>query len=171
MGPDNNSKMIEEAIATYGRLILTLCYSMTGDYFEAEDIAQETFVAAYKNLSSFDGNNMKAWLAKIASNKCRDYLKSAARRSIPSADEFLLETRDQEPIPEEMTLQKDSERKLRNFCKKLKEPYRSIAILYFCKNQNAQEISRATGKNLKTIQTQIYRAKAMVRNQWEEEFG
>jgi RNA polymerase sigma-70 factor (ECF subfamily) len=32
------------------------------------------------NLKSFEGNNMKAWLTRIAANKCKDYLKSAAKR-------------------------------------------------------------------------------------------
>jgi len=171
MIPDNDSKIIENAIEAYGRLILTLCCSMVGDYFESEDIAQETFVSAYRNLTSFDGVNMKAWLVRIATNKCRDYLKSAARRSVPSSDEILVQTADHDPIPEEKVLQKDTEKKLRAFCENLKEPYRSTAVLYFCRNQSAQEISKMTGKNLKTTQTQIYRAKAMIRKQWEEEFG
>lgn len=171
MAPDGKNQVLEHAIEKYGRLILTVCTSMTGDYFEAEDLAQDTFVSAYKNLDSFDGANMKAWLVKIASNKCRDYLKSAARRSIPTAQEAFDQVSDAAPMPEDSILEKDTEKRLEDFCRSLKEPYRSIATAYFCDHLSAQEISKVTGKNLKTTQTQIYRAKAMIRKLWKEEFG
>jgi len=171
MIPDRKHQMLENAIKEYGRLILTICNSMTGDHFEAEDLAQDTFLSAYRNLDSFDGANMKAWLATIASNKCRDYLKSAARRSIPAPDEVFDQTADKELIPEEKLLEKDTEEKLRGFCESLKEPYRTVAVAYFMEHKNAQEIADAAGKNIKTIQTQIYRTKAMVQKLWREEFG
>ncbi len=170
MIPDRKNQLLENAIEEYGRLVLTVCKSMTGDYYEAEDLAQDTFLSAYKNLDSFDGVNMKAWLVKIASNKCRDYLKSAARRSVPAPQETF-EQADAAPVPEDAVLEKDTEKRLEDFCKSLKEPYRSIAVAYFCDHMSAQEISKATGKNLKTTQTQIYRAKAMIRKLWKEEFG
>lgn len=171
MIPDRKNQLLEHAIEEYGRLILTICTSMTGDYFEAEDLAQDTFVSAYKNLDRFDGVNMKAWLVKIASNKCRDYLKSAARRSVPTKQEAFDQVSDAAPVPEAAILEKDAEKRLEEFCNSLKEPYRSIATAYFCDRQSAQEISIKTGKNLKTTQTQIYRAKAMIRKLWKEEFG
>lgn len=171
MIPNKNDQVLEQAIEQYGRLILTICNSMIGDYFEAEDLAQDTFVSAYKNLDRFDGENMKAWLATIASNKCRDYLKSASRRSVPAAQEVFEIVLDRGALPEETVLEQDTEQKLRKLCETLKEPYRSVAISYFCHRMNAQEISKATGKNLKTAQTQIYRVKAMMRKLWKEEFG
>lgn len=171
MIPDSKNQLLEHAIEEYGRLILTICNSMTGDYFEAEDLAQDTFVSAYKYLDSFDGENMKAWLTKIAANKCRDYLKSAARRSVPAPYETFDQVIGRAPTPEDTALEKDAEKRLYELCNSLKEPYRSIATAYFCEHKNAQEISKATGKNLKTTQTQIYRARAMIRKLWKEEFG
>ena len=68
----------------YQNLIFSICYQMTGDYFAAEDLTQDTFVSAYRNLEQFDGSYEKAWLCRIAANKCTDYLKSAKRRSEPA---------------------------------------------------------------------------------------
>ena len=47
---------------------------MTADYFAAEDLAQETFLSAYEHFRNFDGSNPKAWLCRIATNKCIDYI-------------------------------------------------------------------------------------------------
>lgn len=171
MIPDRKNQLLENAVEQYGRLILTICNSMTGDYFEAEDLTQDTFLSAYRNLDSFDGANMKAWLVKIAANKCRDYLKSASRRSVPTPQETFDQVSDAAPVPETEVLERDTEKRLEVFCKSLKEPYRSIAVAYLCEHLSAQEISGRTGKNLKTIQTQIYRAKAMIQKLWKEEFG
>lgn len=171
MIPDRKNDLMENAIEKYGRLILAICTSMTGDSYEAEDLAQDTFISAYRNLDTFDGMNMKAWLVKIASNKCRDYRKSAARRSTPTPQETFEQMTDAAPIPEDMVMARDSEKRLEDFCLSLKEPYRSVALAYFRDHMNPQEISMATGKNLKTVQTQIYRSKAMLQKLWREEFG
>ena len=52
---------------------------------------------------------------------------------------------------------------------KLKEPYRQVALDYFYHEMDAGEMAEKRGKNLKTIQTQIYRAKAMLRKLYRKE--
>ena len=71
----------EYLLITYQDLIFTLCYRMTKDYFSSEDLTQDTFLSAYQNLSKFDRKQEKAWLCRIATNKCLDYLKKAERRT------------------------------------------------------------------------------------------
>ena len=62
----DRAKKIAILLSDYQNLIFSLCYQMTQNYFEAEDLAQETFVAAYEHLDSFDGQHEKAWLCRIA---------------------------------------------------------------------------------------------------------
>ena len=68
-----------ELLERYRNLVFSICLKMTGDYFAAEDLAQETFISAYKNLDSFNGAEGKAWLCRIASNKCIDWHRASAR--------------------------------------------------------------------------------------------
>lgn len=75
-------------ILEYQDLIFSICYKFTANYFDAEDLAQDTFLAAYKNYASFDGANERAWLCRIATNKSLDYLKRAGRRSVPTEDVY-----------------------------------------------------------------------------------
>ncbi len=75
---------LEELIDTYDKLIFSICYKLTGDYFISEDLMQETFLAAFQKYDTFDGANEKAWICRIATNKSIDYLRSASSRSVPT---------------------------------------------------------------------------------------
>ena len=83
------TKRLEIALEQYERLIFSICYRMVGDYFDAQDVTQETFLTYYKVLERFNGQNEKAFLTKIATNKCLDFLKQKRRKEMPSEDEVL----------------------------------------------------------------------------------
>ena len=57
---------------TYERLVYSICFKMTGNQFDAEDLTQETFLSVYKNLATFQRDYEKAWICKIATNKIAD---------------------------------------------------------------------------------------------------
>ena len=159
----NNEQYYEYLIDTYQKLIYSICFKIVRDYFEAQDLAQETFVSAYKNLSSFDRKYEKAWLCKIATNKCLDFLKRADRRMVPTEDTYFLGQEETSLSPEENILEVELKKQLYERCSKLKQPYQDIAMDYFYYEITAAEIARKTGKKLKTVQTQIYRAKALLK--------
>jgi RNA polymerase sigma-70 factor (ECF subfamily) len=59
-------------------------------------------------------------------------------------------------------------RQLSERCNHLKSPYREIALDYFYREISAAEIAANTGKNLKTVQTQIYRARALLQKTYRK---
>lgn len=148
--------------------MFSICFKIVNDYFEAEDLAQETFISAYRHLDDLDRQHEKAWLCRVATNKCLDYLKKAERRSIPTEDDYFLIQVNKEPSPEENVLEMEAKRQLTDRCKRLKSPYREIALDYFCNEITAAEIAAKTGKNIKTVQTQIYRARALLQKSYKK---
>lgn len=128
---------------------------------------QETFLAAYKGLDSFEQEKEQAWICKIALNKCLDFLKSAGRRQVPTEEVYFEQEMDKRAILEQMYLQKESDEAVRQLCKSLKEPYGSVAVAHFLEGKTAREIADSTGEGLKTVQTHIYRAKALLKNKLE----
>lgn len=151
-------------MSKYGQLVYTVCLRNCGNPFDAEDLTQETFLAAYKNLENFDREKEQAWICRIALNKCLDFLKSAGRRQIPTEMTLFEQEIDEKALPEQVFLQKESEQAVKQLCKSLKEPYASVAVSHFCEGKTAREISESTGLGLKTVQTHIYRAKEMLKN-------
>ena len=148
---------------TYERLVYSICFKMTGNQFDAEDLTQETFLSVYKNLATFQRDYEKAWICKIATNKGLDFLKSAKRRSEPKEDTYFEELKDNKESPEEAYLRRESKEYVYTVCQSLKSPYREVATEHFYREKTAKETAEEQDKGIKTIQTQIYRAKAMIR--------
>lgn len=150
-------------VNSYRNLVFSVCLKMTGDYFTAEDITQETFILAYQHYKDFDGNNEKAWICRIASNKCIDYLRMAERRSIPTPEEEMPEKGSNANNPMILYENREIIEKLTEACNKLPETYRDVALRHFLKGQTAAEIAKKTGENQKTVQTRIRRSKEMLK--------
>ena len=120
-------------------------------------------------MEEFDGNYEKAWLCKIASRKCLDYLKHSSRRILPTEDIYLEEVSENHSSVEEHILEEDTKQSLLTACSHLKPPYSQVAKLHFYDEFTAGEIAKKLDVNVKTIQTQIYRAKTMLRKQLQNE--
>ena len=144
---------------------------MTAEYFAAEDLAQETFLSAYEHILSFDGSNQKAWLCRIATNKCIDYMSHSGRKSIPTEDIYLesgMEA-DMSESPEAVCMEQETKEMLLMHCRRLKKPYDEIAKAYYYDEMDVREIAGSRGMKVKTVQTQIYRARSMLRKIYGKE--
>jgi RNA polymerase sigma-70 factor, ECF subfamily len=72
-------------VERHRRELVVHCYRMLGSGEEAEDLVQETFLRAWKNLGGFEGrSSVRAWLYRIATNACLDALGDRGRRVVPS---------------------------------------------------------------------------------------
>ena len=160
-----------DLIRTYEHLVFTICYQMVRDYHEAQNLAQDTFVAAYAHIDGCKTDNLKGWLGRIAVNKAKDYLKSAYNRRI-TVDSDTVEAA---PVitlhtPESLAMESEGAQQIREKIHTLKEPYKSVSILYFIEEQNPEEIAKRLGRPKKTVQTQIYRSKVMMQNMLKGEY-
>lgn len=162
-------KKLVRALNQYEKLIFSLCYQMTKNYFDAQDLTQETFLAYYRALPKFDGQNEKGFLTRIATNQCLDYLKKAERRAVPSESDVLERNASAVPPPEEEVLENLVRQQLLSLCGMLKPPYRQVAMAYYCQEQTAAQIAESTGGKVKTVQTQLRRAKKMLQKLYLKE--
>lgn len=158
-----------ELIDTYEKLVFSICYKITGDYFTAEDLAQETFLSVYQKYDTFDGSNEKAWICRIATNKSIDYVRSAGHKGIPTEDGFFEMAAERKENPEEICMEEEIKYRLKKNCESLKPPYNEIAEDYYVMELSAAEIAEKRKVNIKTIQTQVYRARNLLREIYGKE--
>jgi RNA polymerase sigma-70 factor (ECF subfamily) len=77
---------LEAAFEAHRRELYVHCYRMTGSLADAEDLTQEVFVRAWRNVDQFDRRaSLRTWLYRIATNACIDFLRSHQRRAQPTA--------------------------------------------------------------------------------------
>ncbi len=155
----------------YQKLIFTICYQMVNDYQEAENLTQDTFISAYKNINKCNFDELKPWLARIATNKAKDYLKSAYKRKVQLNDESNSELISYDNQPEQILINTEREKLIEEKIKSLKEPYLKVSIMYFIEQKNIDEISENLKRPKKTIQTQISRARTLLQKIIKEEYN
>lgn len=171
MGKIDSNENFIRLIDQYQNLIFSICLKLTGDYFAAEDLTQDTFVAAYQHLGEFDGVAEKAWLCRIASNKCIDYRREAARKEISVEESDLPQkqsTVEDEPL--QQVLNQEILQELEHYCDALAPPYKDVARQYFLEGKTAKEIAEQSKTGIKTVQTRIYRAREMLKKSYRKEW-
>ena len=93
--------------------------------------------------------------------------EATGRRSIPTEDTYFSQIPDRQSSPEDEYMKTASNTHVEALCMQLKSPYKEVAYAHFCKELSVPEIAQQTGKNPKTIQTQLYRARAMLKKMLE----
>ncbi len=161
----------EQFMKQYEKLVFTVCYQLVRDYHEAQNLTQETFLSAYQHLDGYKGDNYKPWLIRIASNKAKDYLKSAYVRRVQYTleEENAPEPVSLAPLPAALTEAKEGEQLAREAIEQLGEPYHQVCTLYFLGERSVEEIAKELDRPKKTVQTQLYRGKILLQQRLREE--
>lgn len=149
-----------ELVERYQTGLIIHCENIMKDRQDGEDIAQEAFIKAYKNLPSFskDKARFSTWLYRIATNLCIDYLRKNKRKVDLENIEEQLEAVQPQHIEEEEIL------RIRRAVEQLEPPkYAEIIKAYFWEGKSYQEIAVTYKTSTNTIGTWISRAKLQLR--------
>jgi RNA polymerase sigma-70 factor (ECF subfamily) len=128
---------------------------------EIDDLAQLTFVNAYKGLAGFRGEaKLSSWLYRIAVNTARAHLKRGASRPAVSSVEQAAES-GQQPVDNRRAASQSwvQNQVLSAALKQIPEVQRTVLCLYYFEELSYEEISAALRLNLNTVRTHIRRGK------------
>ena len=154
-----NNQEFEAIVRQYEKLVFTVCYQLVHDYGEAQNLTQETFLSAYRHVDSCQKGEYKPWLIRIASNKAKDFLKSAYHRKVDTVEEWEALPMQPEGSAEQETMTREGARLVMEAVLELEEPYHKVAKLYFLDERSIDEIAQILGRPRKTVETQVYRAR------------
>lgn len=154
-------------VQKYQNLVYTVCRQLVQDEDEAQDLAQETFLAAWRAIDRCPPGFEKQWLARIAANKAKDYLRSAWVRKVntPGDEVLALEGAPPGSDPEQQVLDAMGEEELTRMILALREPYRTPCRLVLLEQHTAAEAARLCGRPQKTVEAQVYRGRRLLAQQ------
>lgn len=133
----------------------------------AEDVVQEAFFSAYRNLERFSGPSFRAWLTRIALNASKDLLRKRKRR--PSEpypeweDEAWQPPAPESEGPEQVTLVAQQRAALARAMEDITEDQRTAIILFDVQGYDYAEIAALTGVSVGTVKSRIHRGRVTLR--------
>ena len=131
---------------------------------DAQDVAQEAYLRAFRFFPGFRGGDPRAWLLKIVRNTCYTWLH--ANRPLQDAAEFdekAFATDSPVPNPEEAVLQNDSDALVRKALERLPSNFREVIVLRELEGMSYREIADITGMPAGTVMSSLSRARSRLR--------
>jgi len=153
----------EQLIDRHAAKIVNLAYRMVGNRVEAEDLAQEAFLTAFKALSTFRADSkFSTWLYRIATNKCKDWLR-VKRPGMGQQDVDIDETLDihiaEEQTPERLLSQQQVAQALEQAIQRLPLLYREAFVLKHIEGMSYEEMEAILGVNSDTLKMRVYKGR------------
>ncbi|WP_066305769.1 sigma-70 family RNA polymerase sigma factor [Bacillus sp. FJAT-29814] len=158
----NQRQQLENLYKQYARPLYFYLIKLCGSTQLAEDLTQETFVRATVSLHTYEGEEARAWLFKVARNAYLDEWRKQHRwQTIPLLSIFLSKKEMISPygIPEESLLTEERNQQIEELLKYLPEQYRSIIYLREYEQFSYKEIMDALQLTEDQVKITLYRAR------------
>jgi len=163
-----NRDAFAQIVARYKSLICSLAYSATGSLSQSEDLAQETFVIAWRELSGLrDPQKLKAWLCGIVRRRIGKALRRDNREPAHSAVSLdtLHDTPDAGPLPPERAINREEEAILWRSLEQIPESYREPLVLYYRQHQSVENVAAALDLSEDAVKQRLSRGRKLLHEQ------
>ena len=171
---DGDSEAFRALVERHSRAVFRLAHRMTGNASDAEDVVQETFLKAYRQLSRFESRaNFGTWVHRIAVNCSIDLIRARPHREAghdaadleqfgagESADPGL-------PSPERLMLSAEVQGRISDAMSALSKMERAAFVLRHFEGRSIDEISQALGLKTNATKHSIFRAVKKMRQALE----
>ena len=165
----------DRLVLRYQTAVYAVCLRMLRDPHEAEDVAQEAFVRAYRAIGSFKGGSkFSTWMIAIAINLCRNRRRwwARRRRRIAGSLEDTLQTeegsvgyepQDTAPTPSQAAVSYETQAHILGMLQRLNESDRSIIVLRDLQGCSYDEIAQVLRVRIGTVKSRLNRARLQLR--------
>ena len=159
----------ETLVARFAPKVFGLCFSLLGHRADAEDASQESFLKAFRAISTYkDQASFSTWLYRITSNTCIDIVRQRARRPSVSIDTQIEEEdgpvgfqlADDSPLQDERAAEKWSSEKVRGAIDRLPARFRTVVLLRDIEGLSYKEVAMILGVREGTVKSRLARARS-----------
>ncbi len=154
-------------VEMYQGQVYAVALRMVRDAGLAEDLAQEAFISAYRNLNQYRGGSFKSWLLRIARNATLDALRKSQRRPAESLDEniiaFEAELVSPEATPDEAALNTELGDHIKEVMADLHPDQRMALVLIDVEGFSYEEAAQTMAVSIGTVKSRLSRARGRMR--------
>ena len=159
-----DASAFERIVENYQSLVCAITFSGTGQVEVSEELAQETFLSAWKNLRQLtDLRKFKPWLCTIARNMLNSHYRQ--KKAIPLDSVDIGELSDQTSTPSDHLIVQEEHVMLEQTLMQLPVEYREPLVMYYRQEKSTREVAAALGLNESTVRTRLHRARQMLREE------
>ena len=167
-------ELYHSLIQPYELSVYRLAMSFVKDETEAEDVAQEAFLKAFRNLATFRGQSkFSTWLISITLNEARRRLRRQSMVRMESLDDPPEEgggvspalLRDWREIPSEALERREVRALLQRAIEKLSPIYREVVVLRDIEELSIEETAGALGISISSVKVRLHRARIMLQKE------
>lgn len=164
-------KAFGQLVEAYQRPVFNLTCRMLGNYEEAEDAAQETFLRAFSKLKQYNpSHKFSTWLFSIANHHCIDRLRRRKVTLVPVDEGPIAHTLQSGPIgPAEAALAREQSEEMQRILNQLDPDYRTPMILRYWYDYSYQEIAETMGISLGAVKSRLFRARQKLADCYQAE--
>jgi RNA polymerase sigma-70 factor (ECF subfamily) len=151
-----------ELIARHESMVYSIAYHFFNDRGRAEEIAQDTFLQLYRNLSTVESDaHLLFWLRQVTTRRCIDSVRRARFKAVSLEDAAELHARDQQADPL-------LDRKLKELVAELPDVQRTVVTLRYQEDLDPSEICRIVDMPVNTVKSHLHRALQALRRKLGE---
>lgn len=162
---EKDQELYNEIVKRYQDKLLRYARRLTNNSPDSEDIVQDSFIKAYKNLFAFnEKQKFSSWIFRITHNEAINALKKHHREVLVGDRHFLFELRHESKTISDTMDEKLLHQKMRNNIDKLPIKYKDVLVLFFLEEKSYEEISDILRLPMGTIATRINRGKKVLKN-------
>lgn len=170
-GDLTSPSQFEQFVVSHTGVVFGVCLRLLKDRYAAEDACQETFAAAWRHRGELRPN--RAWLLKVATNKCLDELRWRSRQRARLADDQCEneapDAVSPDPSPESIALSAQAEGILQRAVLRLPRVQQVAVVLSDVEGWSYKEIAAECSVSMGTIKSRIFRARRSLRLLLEDE--
>ncbi len=162
-----------QLVDRHASVIVNLAYRMVGNRADAEDLAQDAFLAAFKALPTFRADSkFSTWLYRIAANKCKDWLRAKHPPAVELDDNEAVAAHVVEPrTPERLLSQQQVAQQLDEAIQRLPPLYREAFVLKHVEGLSYEDMQDLLGVNADTLKMRVYKGRVQLSrelSQWND---
>jgi RNA polymerase sigma-70 factor, ECF subfamily len=172
---ERDERAFRELVDEHRDRVFNLTYRMLGNRAEAEDVAQEVFIAVFKTVDTFrEEAKLSTWIYRVAVNHCKNRIKYLARRhdrdqtelddtNDPGGDGSIAGPNNAPRRPDRQVEGAQLDRLMQDAIASLDEDHRALVVLRDLEDLSIDEICEITGLPDGTVKSRLHRARLALR--------